>query len=101
MNLFELAAACLAERDPAAKVDATFAAARAFAERRDDAAFLDPAGAAPAVALPVPGRPDRPRLVSPRELPQRKLSSVAGRAALVHAVTHFEFNAINLAWDAV
>ncbi len=48
-----------------------------------------------------PGRPERPRRVSPRALAQRGLGSVEGRAALVHAVAHIEFNAINLAWDAV
>ena len=47
------------------------------------------------------GRPPRPRLVSPRVLPQRGLGSDAGRAAFVHAIAHIEFNAINLAWDAV
>src|SRR6185503_4590558 len=36
-----------------------------------------------------------------RQVPQRGLGSAEGRAALVHAVAHIEFNAINLAWDAV
>ena len=49
----------------------------------------------------VPGRPERPQLVSPRAVAQRGLGSAEGRAALVHAVAHIEFNAINLAWDAV
>ncbi len=48
-----------------------------------------------------PGRPARPSLVPPRQLKQRKLGSVTGRAALLHAVAHIEFNAINLALDAV
>jgi uncharacterized ferritin-like protein (DUF455 family) len=48
-----------------------------------------------------PGRPARPPLVPPRELVQRKLTSPEGRAALIHAVAHIEFNAINLALDAV
>jgi uncharacterized ferritin-like protein (DUF455 family) len=34
-------------------------------------------------------------------VPQRGLGTPEGRAALVHAVAHIEFNAINLAWDAV
>jgi uncharacterized ferritin-like protein (DUF455 family) len=38
--------------------------------------------------------------VQPRDLPQRGLGSAEGRAALLHAVTHIEFNAINLALDA-
>lgn len=51
--------------------------------------------------VPVPGRPDAPELVAPRALRQRGLGSEAGRAAFVHALTHIEFNAINLALDAV
>ncbi|WPL18087.1 hypothetical protein Thiowin_03138 [Thiorhodovibrio winogradskyi] len=47
------------------------------------------------------GRPPHPRLVSPRALPKRGLGTVEGRAALLHAVAHIEFNAINLALDAV
>jgi uncharacterized ferritin-like protein (DUF455 family) len=52
-------------------------------------------------AVPEPGRPARPLLVEPRDLPRRKLASAAGRAALIHALAHIEFNAINLALDAV
>lgn len=48
-----------------------------------------------------PGRPARPELVRPQDVPRRRLSSVEGRAALIHAITHIEFNAINLALDAV
>jgi uncharacterized ferritin-like protein (DUF455 family) len=39
--------------------------------------------------------------VHPRDLPKRSIKGTRGRAALVHAVAHIEFNAINLAWDAV
>lgn len=49
----------------------------------------------------VPGRPAKPELVHPKKVPQRKLSSAEGRRALLHAVAHIEFNAINLALDAV
>ncbi|QHS09721.1 ferritin-like domain-containing protein [Sinimarinibacterium sp. NLF-5-8] len=49
----------------------------------------------------VPGRPARPELIHPRDVPHRGLGSVAGRCALMHAVAHIEFNAINLALDAV
>lgn len=49
---------------------------------------------------PHPGRPDRPELISPRDVPTRGLGTSEGRAALVHAVAHIEFNAINLALDA-
>jgi uncharacterized ferritin-like protein (DUF455 family) len=52
-------------------------------------------------SLPIPGRPAHPELVAPRLLAQRKLGTPEGRAVLLHAVAHIEFNAINLAWDAV
>lgn len=48
-----------------------------------------------------PGRPDKPCLVPPRDLPRRSLSKEQGRIALIHAITHIEFNAINLALDAI
>lgn len=51
-------------------------------------------------ALPRPGRPSRPRLVPPRNLAKRGLGTRAGRIALLHAVAHIEFNAIQLALDA-
>jgi uncharacterized ferritin-like protein (DUF455 family) len=43
--------------------------------------------------------PERPALVDPRELPRRKLGSREGRVALLHAVAHIEFSAIQLAFD--
>ena len=49
----------------------------------------------------APGRPLRPRLVLPSSLPKRSFSTAPGRVALLHAVAHIEFNAINLALDAV
>ena len=52
-------------------------------------------------AISEPGRPERPHLIEPRKLAQRGLGSDEGRAALVHAIAHIEFNAVNLAWDAV
>lgn len=48
-----------------------------------------------------PGRPAMPRLVHPRDVPQRGVGSPAGRVALLHAIAHIEFNAIDLALDAV
>jgi len=48
----------------------------------------------------IPGRPGRPELVAHTQLAQRSMRTVAGRAALIHALSHIEFNAINLALDA-
>jgi len=53
------------------------------------------------LAVSEPGRPARPLLVSPRALERRGTSSREGHGALIHALAHIEFNAINLALDAV
>ena len=55
----------------------------------------------PVHSIPVPGRPDKPVLIDPREVPQRSIHTTEGRAILAHAIAHIEFNAINLALDAV
>lgn len=55
----------------------------------------------PAPADTDPGRPAQPELVHPSQLTPRSMGSEEGRAALVHAIAHIEFNAVNLALDAV
>jgi len=88
-------AACLRADDPPAKVacvralQADWLAGRVACAAKADRAPID-----------QPGRPARPRLVPPRRMPRRRPDSVAGRAALIHALAHIEFNAINLALDA-
>jgi uncharacterized ferritin-like protein (DUF455 family) len=54
----------------------------------------------PVEAIGEPGRPPRPVLVSPRDVENRSVFTVEGRAALIHAIAHIEFNAVNLALDA-
>lgn len=51
--------------------------------------------------VPVPGRPAQPEMVSALDVDKRKLSTPEGRAALIHSLAHIEFNAINLALDAI
>ena len=93
---FDLAAAAIAATDPATKCSLTHALAAAFARGES---VLD--GDAPAPApIGAPGRPAKPALVHPRDVPKRGLGSVEGRAAFLHAIAHIEFNAINLALDA-
>lgn len=96
-SLIQAAHACLAAASVEAKLESTFAAAAAF--RRGE--LVVPADAPAPEPIGMPGRPARPRLVHPRELPRRGLGSEAGRAAFIHAIAHIEFNAIDLAWDAV
>lgn len=43
--------------------------------------------------------PERPPRVDPRDLPRRGINTLEGRVALLHAVAHIEFSAIQLAWD--
>ncbi|GAB3744024.1 ferritin-like domain-containing protein [Lysobacter olei] len=97
MNLFDAARGCLDASSPEEKVASTFAAADAFA--RGELAI--PADATKPEPIRMPGRPERPLLVHPRNLPKRGLGTPEGRAAFVHAIAHIEFNAIDLAWDAV
>jgi len=53
-------------------------------------------------ALPKrPGRPEKPVLLMPREMPKRSIEDAKGRLALVHSLAHIELNAIDLAWDLV
>ncbi len=49
----------------------------------------------------TPGYPAQLELVAPKKLARRKLSTPHGYAAFIHALCHIEFNAINLALDAV
>ena len=55
----------------------------------------------PIKRIDAPGLPPAVKLVHPRQLQHRGLGSVEGRAGLIHALAHIEFNAINLALDAV
>lgn len=92
---------CLA--DPAAKVAAThalFAEAQALPAGLPDP-FDTTTALQPDPASPLPGRPPKPELLAPMQVPHRSPFTPEGLAALVHAVCHIEFNAINLALDAV
>ena len=97
-----LDALCLS--DPQAKTEAAHALWQSLTALPDDAArerALSPTTAIPAPDCALPGRPETPRLVPPTEVPHRSPFTSEGLAALLHAVCHIEFNAINLALDAV
>ena len=97
-GLFEAAKRCLDCTAPETKTALTRQIFNVLREGRLSLRDGDDAQPAP---IDAPGRPEKPRLVMPRDVPQRGLGTDEGRAALVHAVAHIEFNAINLAWDAV
>ncbi|ARU23006.1 ferritin-like domain-containing protein [Ralstonia sp. SM1864_UCD524_TZ4] len=100
MSLRHEALAALCLTDPADKADATLRLGER-ARAADDSAWLaDAPIVAPATG--IPGRPAAPVLVPPSEVPRRRaIDTPHGRAVLLHALAHIEFNAINLALDAV
>lgn len=92
------AARCIvAACDPMEKVALSRAAATALGEGR-----LSLGCASRPVQMPDrPGRPARPLLLLPREMPRRSAGGEKGRFALLHAIAHIELNAIDMAWDLV
>ena len=50
---------------------------------------------------PRPSRPEQPVILPPNKMPRRGIGARTGRVALIHALTHIEFNAIDLAWDII
>ena len=96
-DLHTAAKRCLDATDPAEKLRLTHATWEALQSEQLRAQATSPAPD----PIGTPGRPALPRLVPQRRVPHRGLGTSEGRAALVHAVAHIEFNAINLAWDAV
>lgn len=95
-SLFAAAQACIAATDPQQKVALTERCSAAWAA--GELILEDHSAPAP---IAEPGRPARPELVAAQKLHPRSPHTIQGRAALIHAIAHIEFNAINLAWDAV
>lgn len=94
-SVAEAARAVLDAGEPLAKIKAARASARDWRlgrlDHRFDAAMPD-----------RPARPDQPELLPPNRMPKRgKGGSERGRVALIHALAHIEFAAIDLAFDAV
>nr|WP_031304129.1 ferritin-like domain-containing protein [Sphingobium quisquiliarum] len=81
--------------DPYKKVMAARQTARAWAKGRLDHRFD--------VAMPDrPARPGKPELLPPNQMPRRgKMGSDRARAAMLHALAHIEFVAIDLAFDLI
>lgn len=94
-GLPERLAQCLLANESASKVALTRALWAAWQQ-----GLVDTRADAPRAGIAIPGRPIKPSLVSPMQVPRRRLGSRAGHAAMIHAITHIEFNAINLALDA-
>lgn len=93
-SLSAMACAVLRQADPAGKVAAGAAVAKAWR-----AGAISQIG----VSRPPsrPARPARPELRRPGDMPRRSTSGHRGRTALVHAIAHIELNAVDLAWDLI
>jgi len=90
------AADCLNTCDPDAKIATVRSLARQWSNRTialDTSAMI--------ASTTTPGRPDRPQLTRANKMPRRGFGTPEGRAIMMHAIVHIEFNAINLALDAM
>lgn len=96
-DLRQAAQICFAERDAAGKAEGVRRLAKSWQQGR---LVLD-SGAALVASQATPGHPDKPALVSPLSVKRRAMGTPEGRAAMIHALVHIEFNAINLALDAI
>lgn len=103
-SLRQQALAALLQVDPAAKAGAARALheqALAHADWAAQSSTEGPLQLSDAQHAALPGRPPKPPLVPVKDVPTRSPFTLDGRAALLHAICHIEFNAINLALDAV
>ena len=95
-NLYDQAKECFLQADPDEKLAQTERLVSHW--RAGQLQWQD--GEAP-LLLNRPGRLTKPELVAQQQLPRRRLGSVEGKAAMIHALAHIELTAVNLSWDAV
>ena len=93
-NLYPALYRALMEKDPARKIQETYAI---YYGLRDRLYYREPTEV---LSVPDAGRPAAPALVAPKEVPRRRLGTREGVCAMLHAIAHIEFNAINLSLDA-
>lgn len=95
-NLFEIAAGCLFNHDIEQKLSLTHEASRLF-----NAGQLQLEHSSGCLPINHTVFPSTPVLLLPRDMPRRRLDTLAGKAAFFHALAHIEFMAIYLAWDII
>ena len=98
LELREASLAILSSADAQSKVSQLL---NLFNEYQNQKISLDVAHKIDAQGLSLPGRPLKPELVLPKLVPKRRMDSLEGRAGLLHSLAHIEFNAMNLALDAI
>lgn len=97
-ELRQTALEILALTDPQIKVSRTF---QMFDDYQQKVLQINAGAIFDVANFDLPGRPQHPELVPPLEVPKRKMDTIEGRASLLHSLAHIEFNAINLALDAI
>lgn len=95
-NFFEAVYACLIESNLEQKISLV-----ATLQQNWELSCFDFTPTPEIHRVPDAGRPERPELVPPKDLPRRGLGTREGHAALIHSIAHIEFNAVNLALDAL
>ena len=101
LNLYQQTEDALLESNPRRKCELTFALAALWQQSKLPRISQVDGIVFKILALDEPGQPVLPELVNPRHLKRRSMSSAAGRIGFLHAFAHIEFNAINIALDAV
>ncbi len=96
MNLYEKLSRALETSDPSQKCRLVFQLNENWL-----AGKLERSDTIPIEAFDDVGRPQHPVLVDPKELEKRSMATPEGRILFLHAFAHIEFNAINIALDAV
>lgn len=96
-SLYKAARAIVATPDLDEKIDLSRATAKAWFAHTLSAGTRS-------TQLPLPdrpGRPEKPELRAPRDMPKRSTAGPRGRFALLHSLTHIELSAIDMTWDLV
>ena len=98
LELREAALAILVGTDAQVKVSGLFSL---FDDYQNQKISIDIARKLDSKESILPGRPTKPELVLPKLVPKRRMDTSEGRAGLLHSLAHIEFNAMNLALDAI
>lgn len=96
-NLIDFAYKIVSSADLAEKVELAKKAAKAWHKRKLSLGLRSHPRKMPA----RPGRPERPVLLPPKQMPKRSISGMKGRIALLHSLAHIELNAIDMTWDLI
>lgn len=98
LSLAEMAVDVLNTADGAAKTAISRQHAKTWFDARKAGTEIPIGSAKPPLR---PARPEKPKLLDPRDVPRRRPGTVEGRNAILHAVAHIELNAVDLHWDII